>query len=131
MIRSHNFNAVNMGMKNTLFTDEAAQQQLIDMWYQLSDALKDYSTDWVAYEFMNEPVAEEHEQWNQVIEKVHKALREREPDRTLVIGSNMWQGVETFKYLRVPEGDPNIILSFHYYNPMILTHRGAGWTPVG
>ena len=31
VIRSHNFNAVNMGMKNALFTDEAAQQQLIDM----------------------------------------------------------------------------------------------------
>ena len=131
VIRSHNFNAVNMGMKNALFTDEAAQQQLIDMWYQLSDVLKDYSTDWVAYEFMNEPVADEHEQWNLIIEKVHKALREREPNRTLVIGSNMWQGVETFKYLRVPEGDPNIILSFHYYNPMLLTHHGAFWTPVG
>lgn len=69
-----------------------------------SDVLKDYSTDWVAYEFMNEPVADEHEQWNLIIEKVHKALREREP---------------------------NIILSFHYYNPMLLTHHGAFWTPVG
>ncbi|MCQ2110174.1 MAG: glycoside hydrolase family 5 protein [Bacteroidaceae bacterium] len=131
VIRSHNFNAVNEGKTNTLFTDEAAQQSLINMWYQLSDALKGYSTDWVAYEFMNEPVADEHEQWNQLIAKVHKALREREPNRTLVIGSNRWQGHETFKYLRVPEGDPNIILSFHYYNPMLLTHRGASWTPIG
>jgi len=131
VIRSHNFNAVNAGLTNSLFTDEAAQQRLIDMWYQLSDALNGYSTDWVAYEFMNEPVADEHEQWNQLIAKVHAALREREPNRTLVIGSNRWQGHETFKYLRVPEGDPNIILSFHYYNPMILTHRGAFWTPIG
>lgn len=131
VIRSHNFNAVNEGKTNTLFTDDAAQQSLINMWYQLSDALKGYSTDWVAYEFMNEPVADEHEQWNQLIAKVHKALREREPNRTLVIGSNRWQGHETFKYLRVPEGDPNIILSFHYYNPMLLTHRGAYWTPIG
>ena len=101
------------------------------MWYQLSDSLKDYSNDWVAYEFMNEPVADEHEQWNQLVAKVHKALREREPNRTLVIGSNLWQGYETMKYLRVPEGDKNIILSFHYYNPMLLTHRGAWWTPIG
>ena len=47
------------------------------------------------------PVAEEHEQWNQLVAKVHKALREREPQRTLVIGSNMWQGYETMKYLKV------------------------------
>jgi endoglucanase len=85
----------------------------------------------VAYEFMNEPVAPEHEQWNQLVAKVHKALRELEPQRTLVIGSNMWQGHETMKYLKVPEGDKNIILSFHYYNPMILTHYGAWWTPLG
>ena len=133
IIRSHYFNAVNEGgaSANTLFTSEEAQQQLIDMWYQLSDVLKGYSNDSVAYEFMNEPVADDHEQWNALIAKVHKALREREPQRTLVIGSNMWQSYGTIKDLKVPEGDKNIILSFHYYNPMILTHYGAWWTPIG
>ena len=131
IIRSHYFNAANEGGANTLFTSDEAQQQLIDMWYQLSDVLKGYSCDSVAYEFMNEPVAEDHEQWNQLVAKVHKALREREPQRTLVIGSNLWQGYQTIKYLKVPEGDKNIILSFHYYNPMILTHYGAWWTPLG
>ena len=133
IIRSHYFNAVNEGGSdaNTLFTSEKAQQDLINMWYQLSDVLKVYSNDSVAYEFMNEPVAEDHEQWNQLIAKVHKALREREPQRTLVIGSNMWQSYGTIKHLKVPEGDKNIILSFHYYNPMILTHYGAWWTPIG
>lgn len=132
IIRAHYFNAVNEEDQaaNILFTDEAAQQGLINLWYQLSDFLKDRSTDWVAYEFMNEPVAEDHEQWNDLVAKVHKALREREPNRTLVIGSNLWQSTGTFKYLRVPEGDPNIILSFHYYNPQLLTHYGAWWTPL-
>ncbi len=133
IIRSHYFNAVNEGdgSANTLFTSEKAQQDLINMWYQLSDVLKGYSNDSVAYEFMNEPVADDHEQWNKLVAKVHTALREREPQRTLVIGSNMWQSYETIKYLKVPEGDKNLILSFHYYNPMILTHRGAWWTPIG
>ena len=133
IIRSHYFNAVNEGQKdaNTLFTSEKAQQDLINLWYQLSEALKGYSNDSVAYEFMNEPVAPEHEQWNQLVAKVHAALRKVEPKRTLVIGSNLWQGYQTIKYLRVPENDKNIVLSFHYYNPMILTHYGAWWTPIG
>ncbi len=133
IIRSHYFNAVNEGgaAANTLFTSEKSQEDLINLWRQLSEVLKDYSNDWVAYEFMNEPVADDHEQWNLLIAKVHKALRELEPQRTLVIGSNLWQGYETMKYLKVPEGDENIILSFHYYNPMILTHYGAWWTPIG
>ena len=132
IIRSHYFNAVNEDDKaaNTLFTSEKSQEDLINLWRQLSEFLKDRSCDWVAYEFMNEPVAEEHEQWNQLIAKVHKALRELEPQRTLVIGSNLWQGHQTIKYLKVPEGDKNIILSFHYYNPMILTHYGAWWSPL-
>ena len=132
IIRSHYFNAVNEDDKaaNTLFTSDEAQEGLINLWRQLSEFLKDRSNDWVAYELMNEPVAPEHEQWNQLVAKVHKALRELEPQRTLVIGSNMWQGHETMKYLKVPEGDKNIILSFHYYNPMLLTHYGAWWSPL-
>ena len=116
IIRSHYFNAVNEDDKaaNTLFTSDEAQEGLINLWRQLSEFLKDRSNDWVAYEFMNEPVAPEHEQWNQLVAKVHKALREH----------------ETMKYLKVPEGDKNIILSFHYYNPMLLTHYGAWWSPL-
>ena len=55
IIRSHYFNAVNEGAAdaNTLFTSDKSQQDLINMWYQLSDALKGYSNDSVAYEFMN------------------------------------------------------------------------------
>ena len=133
IIRSHYFNAVNEGGKdaNTLFTSEKAQQDLINLWYQLSEVLKGYSNDSVAYEFMNEPVAEKHEQWNQLVAKVHAALRKVEPQRTLVIGSNLWQGYQTIKYLRIPENDKNIVISFHYYNPMILTHYGAWWAPIG
>lgn len=132
IIRSHNFNAVNMdGLDNTLFTNEEAQQQLIGMWKQLSEQYRNYSVDSVAYEFMNEPVAEDPEQWNQLIAKVHKELRALEPQRTLVVGSNMWQSCGTFKDLRVPEGDKNLVLSFHFYEPMLLTHYGASWTPIG
>lgn len=131
IIRSHYFNAVNEGGANTLFEDTVAQNQLIDMWKQLSGVLNKYPTSHVAYEFMNEPVAEDPDQWNQLIAKVHKALRTLEPQRTLVIGSNLWQSVGTFKDLKVPENDPNLILSFHFYEPFVLTHYTAWWTPVG
>ena len=128
IIRAHHFNSAS---NKLLFTSEEAQQGLINLWYQLSDVLKKYSNDYVAYEFMNEPVADDHEQWNIVVEKVHKALREVEPQRTLVIDSNRWQSYDTIEFLRVPEGDKNIILSFHYYNPMVLTHYKAPWASIG
>ena len=127
IIRSHNFNASNSGGHNTLFESNEEQEKLIGFWRQFSEVLKDYPNKYVAYEFMNEPVADNPEDWNIIIAKVHKALRELEPERTLVVGSNMWQSVSTFGDLKVPENDPHILLSCHFYEPMLLTHFKAGW----
>ncbi len=65
---------------------------------------------------------------NNLINWVISEIRELEPERTIIMGSNNWQTVGTFKDLRVPEGDDNIILSFHYYEPFLLTHYQAPWT---
>jgi len=130
-ISTHSFVAPIFGGKNLLFEDDEAQQALVNLWIELSDVLKDYSTDWVAYEFMNEPVADEDEQWNVVISKIYPVMREREPERTFFFGSNRWQSVSTMKNLRIPEGDKHIILSFHFYEPLAVTHYTARWSDVG
>lgn len=127
IIRSHHFNASNDGGKNTLFEDPTQQEKLVQLWNQLSDGLKRYPNSLVAYECMNEPVAPKPEQWNQLLTKLYNAVRSREPERVLVIGSNMWQSADTFNDLQVPANDPNIILSFHFYAPMLLSHLRAGW----
>jgi endoglucanase len=87
--------------------------------------------DKVAYELMNEAVADDPEQWNRLIEQTMADLRRLEPGRVVVIGSNRWQSVNTFDALRIPENDPHIILSFHFYTPMVVTHYKASWTTVG
>jgi endoglucanase len=127
ILRSHHFNRDD----KPLWTDPKEQERFLDVWRQLSDRLKTRPNDQVAYELMNEAVADDPEDWNRLLARAAEVLREREPERTLVIGSNRWQQVETFDQLRVPEDDPNILLSFHLYTPMALTHYGAGWTKVG
>jgi endoglucanase len=127
ILRSHHFNE---GEK-PLWTDPKEQERFVDVWRQLSDRLKSRPNDQVAYELMNEAVADDPEDWNRLLARAFAAVREREPERTIVIGSNKWQQVETFDQLRIPEGDPNILLSFHLYTPMALTHYGASWTKVG
>jgi endoglucanase len=76
-------------------------------------------------------VADDPEQWNVLVGRCAKVVRGLEPERRLVIGSNMWQSYDTMEALKVPAGDRLIILSFHYYHPMVLTHYTAGWTKVG
>jgi endoglucanase len=45
-----------------------------------------------------------------------------------VIGSNLWQSASTFDKLKVPAHDTNIVLSFHFYSPDVLTHYHAEWS---
>jgi len=126
IIRSHYFNAES----NALWTDPAEQEKLVDLWRQLSAELKRYPNEKLAYEIMNEAVADDPEDWNKLFTKVLADIRLREPARTVVIGSNMWQIPITFPYLKIPENDTNIILSFHFYTPQTLTHHLAPWTDI-
>jgi len=93
-----------------------------------------FAADWLGGRTMrplNEPVADDAEDWNKLVERAVRVVRENEPHRKIVIGSNRWQSVGTFDQLRIPEGDHNIILSFHFYTPMLITHYKASWTSVG
>ncbi|HVO75810.1 MAG TPA: cellulase family glycosylhydrolase, partial [Ignavibacteriaceae bacterium] len=126
IIRSHYFNAES----NPLWTDEREQKKLINMWLQLSDDLHKYSNGMLAYEILNEAVADNPEDWNKLLAEVVAAIREKEPARIIVIGSNRWQTADTFPDLKFPENDKNIILSFHFYTPLALTHHTASWTPI-
>lgn len=128
IIEAHHFNSQNGEGKNVLFTDSLAQERFVNLWYQLSAELKQYPTDFLAYEFLNEPVAEDHEDWNKLVRKCYDAIRPLEPNRFIMIGSNEWQTPATFPYLKVPENDKRIILAFHFYEPLFITHYTAYWT---
>ncbi|MBO5860434.1 MAG: cellulase family glycosylhydrolase, partial [Alistipes sp.] len=124
ILRSHHFNAES----KPLFTEQAAQEQFYDCWRKISGELKKYPRSLVAYELMNEPVADDPEQWNTIVNNCLEVVRKLEPKRTIIIGSNRWQAYDQVKNLRVPEQDKNIIISFHFYNPFPLTHYRASWT---
>lgn len=130
-VRSHHFNAVNDGgPANTLFSDPAAQRHFLGLWKQLSARLRDQPLDAVAYEILNEAVADDDEDWNRLAAAALAQIRSTEPRRVVVIGSNKWQGAWKFPALKVPAGDPNIILSTHCYEPFTFTHYRASWVPL-
>ncbi len=128
ILRSHHFNQETVPV---LYTDPAAARQFADLWRDLSDALGGRRTDRVAYELLNEPVAPDPEDWNRVALGALAAVREREPERTVVLGSNNFQSCDTFDRLAVPgrqaEPDDRLILSCHFYRPMFVTHYRAPW----
>jgi endoglucanase len=114
-----------------LFTDPAEEKRFAGLWTDLSAHLRRRPNDGVAYELMNEAVATDPADWNRVARAAYGAIRRAEKERTIVLGSNRWNSASTFHALEVPEADPHIILTFHYYHPMLITHYRASWVPLG
>lgn len=125
ILRSHHFNEL---ADIALWNDTVAQQNYIQCWRQLSAEMSKYPDSLVAYEPLNEAVADDSEDWNRLINWVVSEIRLLEPTRTIVMGSNRWQSAGTFKDLQIPENDTNIILSFHFYSPLAFTHHDTPWS---
>ena len=124
ILRTHHFNE---GPK-PLFTEPAAAEAFADCWRKISERLHDRPLDRVAYELLNEAVADDPADWNRVLHLAYRKVRALEPRRCLVLGSNRWNSVAQYEFLDVPPDDRDIVLTFHYYHPMPVTHYRASWT---
>ena len=124
IVRSHYF----MDTENPpLFGQPREAAKFVELWLELSHRLQARSTNLVAYELLNEPVARDPNDWNRVSQAAYSALREVEPTRTIVLGSNWFNSPENFDKLWMP-ADEHCVLTFHFYKPMLLTHYQASWT---
>jgi endoglucanase len=127
ILRSHYFDQKDAP---ALYTDPAELDKFCSLWRGLAPVLAARSPAHVALEILNEAVARDPADWNRVSGAAFRAIREAAPDHTIVLGSNWYCMCRTFADLEIPP-DPNKILTFHFYNPMSVTHYRAKWTPGG
>jgi endoglucanase len=121
ILNSHHFEA--------LHTDpsDANIAQLAGMWTQIAAAFAREPEDHVWFEIANEP----HEKFNdsnllKVLKPALAEIRKTNPTRPVIIGGEFWSGINSLKTLTLPD-DPNIVPTFHYYDPFNFTHQGADW----
>ena len=124
----YDFNDAGDDEKNKLFSDEAVQDRFINLWESLA---KEYSKyDFVAFELLNEVVEEKNaDAWNKLIARAVKTIRGVTKDTPIIYGGIKWNSAETIQYLD-PVDDPNIIITFHFYQPHVFTHQHAYWMPA-
>lgn len=127
ILKSHYFNDKD---EPRLFTDQSEPLRFAGLWSELSSVVREWPEKKVAYEILNEPVALDPQDWNRVGGYLFSELRKKEPDRTIILGSNRFSMVNTFDTLEVPD-DKNLVLTFHYYHPMLFTHYKASWMETG
>ena len=89
----------------------------------------------VALELINEPDQDwfsrgpSEDRWPSQLRELYLTARRVAPDMTLILTGGRSGGIEGLLRLDpTPYGDdPNIIWSFHFYEPMIVTHSGLPW----
>jgi endoglucanase len=83
----------------------------------------------VLFEILNEPCKKlTPELWNEYLREALAIIREKNPDRFVVIGPAFWNSIKQLDSLKLPEDDRRIIVTVHYYLPMAFTHQGAPWS---
>ena len=121
----YSFNSLS---DNKLFEDEVLQKRYVSLWQAFARRYKEYGNNLV-FELLNEIVEPNSDRWNKLSRRAVEAIREVDVDRTIIIGGNHYNSVNTLNELEVIEDD-NLVYTFHFYEPHILSHQKASWEPL-
>lgn len=101
-------------------------ERLEAIWRQISERFKSKSEN-LLFEVLNEPNGNITDgQINDMNQRILTLIRGTNPTRQVIIGAGFWNSWRSLVYnLRLPE-DPNLIATFHYYDPYAFTHELTG-----
>jgi endoglucanase len=120
ILDEHDFNACAHDV-------ETCRTRLSAFWTQVAPRYRD-APPTVLFELLNEPHAKlDADTWNALFPEILAIVRQTNPTRRIVIGPTQWNSREKLDTLKLPADDPNIIATFHYYDPFPFTHQGASW----
>lgn len=118
-----------------------AEARFLAVWGILSDRYRDYPPE-LYFELANEPHRPvTPELWNTYVSDALTVIRQsggNNAERMVVAGTDIligriihaWDQVNGIKRLKLPtvQEDPNIMVTFHYYNPYPFTHQEEVYT---
>jgi hypothetical protein len=96
-------------------------------------ALAARNEDRIVLELMNEPPGGwgiwDSMGWPGVQQRLVRAVREAAPNQPLIVSGDEGGGIDGLMHIDARAmDDSHIMYSFHYYDPMVITHQGATWT---
>lgn len=113
--------------KQKLATDDDAVERFTDFWRVLAAHYANLDPDRVFFEILNEPEGRDRYRWYGVEAKLATAIREGAPQNTIIATGAHWSDDDDLVFLE-PLRDPNVIYTFHFYEPHLFTHQGADWS---
>ncbi|WP_286764353.1 MULTISPECIES: glycoside hydrolase family 5 protein [Rhodopirellula] len=106
---------------------EQHSDRFLALWRQIADEFAGAPSELV-FEVLNEP----HDnldagKWNRLLADALPIIREKHPERTIVVGPANFNSIDALQFLKLPQDRSNLVATFHYYSPFQFTHQGAGW----
>jgi endoglucanase len=113
--------------KQSLLQGDEPVKHFAMLWSSLATHFASFDPDYVFFEIMNEPEQPDTYRWQGIQSLVAEQIRSAAPSNTIIACGARWSGLEDLLPLQ-PLALPNIIYTFHDYEPFAFTHQGATWT---
>ena len=114
--------------KVLLLDDEILQNRFVALWEELE---RRYSGEnLVAFELLNEVRNVDADKWNALCARTLAAIRRLNRDRLVIVGGTDWNSAHVLYKMKTYD-HPNVIYTFHMYEPFEFTHqRGVLQAPT-
>ena len=106
--------------KVQLLDDAGLQERFVALWLEIERRYHGFPG--LAFEILNEVRDVDPGKWNALADRTIRAIREKNPDRWIVVGSTCWNHPAKLRDLQVWD-DPRIVYAFHMYMPYGFTHQ--------
>ena len=113
--------------KAQLFEGSNGVDHFVELWRALAAHYAPVDPDHIFFEILNEPEQNDPYRWMGVQATLAAAIRQAAPQNTIIATAAHYSGLPDLLVLE-PLADPNVIYTFHDYEPFPFTHQGATWT---
>ena len=110
-------------------TTQHGVDQFTMLWQVLARHLVSRDPERMFFELMNESQTSDPYRWIGIQSQVTYAIRQIAPQHTVLASGAHYDSLPDLLETE-PINDPNVIYTFHYYEPYPFTHQGAPWGSV-
>jgi len=122
------------GEGHKLWDVPANQERMVALWRAIARRYVDEPMI-AGYDLLNEPgVPRAKSEWEALAARTAKAIREVDPHHLLIVErvnsiAKQWKNDADMNFFLID--DPNVVYTFHFYEPFTYTHQLAGWAHMG
>lgn len=113
--------------KATLLHGTSGVEHFSMLWRALATRYKATDPGLVFFEIMNEPEQDDPYRWQGVEASVAQQIHSIAPEHTIIAAGAHYSGLQDLLMLQ-PLATPNVLYTFHDYEPFAFTHQSATWT---